>query len=205
VSPYATPEWSAFVVQIRATPADRVTTLVAADWLEDHGKAEHARFIRGCVRISELRGIIGEGFKTGRSHPNPGVLGRELFDLVNDLRPLINRHAHEWTAGYFRKFSNPTVYDWPRGFIRACQFRPLKAGSDREGDPHARRKLAALLARQPVELVYVEFPLPSHTFAPPTYHLERLALEFRGVSFRHNAATALCPVESGHLLVTQEV
>jgi uncharacterized protein (TIGR02996 family) len=184
-APYTLPEWAAFVVQMRAAPDDRVTPAVAADWLEEHGKVDHARFVRGCVRIADLRGTINEGFKTDRSYPNPDVLGRELFDLVNGLRPLINRYAHEWTGGYWRKFDNPTVYDLPLGFVRACRFRPLKEGSDRERDHLAHKKFRALLVRQPVHAAHLA--LPAQTFAPPSYYLDLFVQEYRGVSFRHGA------------------
>lgn len=190
-SPYLMPEYAAFCRAIRADRTDRLTPLVAADWLEDHGKADHGRFIRGCVRMAELRDVIDDCLKADLHYTDPtrAVPRSELFDLVNDLRPMIQRHAHEWTAGAVRSFVNPTAYDWPMGFLLCWQVAPLKPGSDRESDEGVLKGLAAILARQPISLVQVL--LPDMTFLPPVKIIEWLAERFRGIVFTHGTLSVM--------------
>jgi uncharacterized protein (TIGR02996 family) len=53
-SPYAHPDWHALVAAIRANPADDLPRLVAADWLDEHGEAERAAFIRVQCELVKL-------------------------------------------------------------------------------------------------------------------------------------------------------
>jgi uncharacterized protein (TIGR02996 family) len=46
MSPYALPEWEAFLAAVASAPDDDLPRLVAADWLEEHGDTERAEFIR---------------------------------------------------------------------------------------------------------------------------------------------------------------
>jgi uncharacterized protein (TIGR02996 family) len=46
MSPYARPEWEAFLAAVAAAPDDDLPRLVAADWLEESGDADRAEFIR---------------------------------------------------------------------------------------------------------------------------------------------------------------
>lgn len=49
LSVYDNPDWYAFVDGIRENPDDDLRRLVAADWLEDHGKVDRAEKIRSQV------------------------------------------------------------------------------------------------------------------------------------------------------------
>lgn len=57
MSVYNSLEWAGFVAEMRANPDEQTTPLVAADWLDDHGKGDHGAFIRG---FSELSGVSFE-------------------------------------------------------------------------------------------------------------------------------------------------
>ncbi len=189
MKPYAMPEYAAFVATMRADPSDRVAPLVCADWLEEHGKGDHARFVRGCVEVERLShnyrrkgwGAEAEGYSE---------YGR-IQDLYGELRPLINRHCHEWTAGWLRKFDNPTPHDFPGGFLRSWFVFPMRDGSDRECDPNALEQLRAILKRQPIHTVHVQ--LPQLVFAPPSHHVNWLSMlqGMEGVTFRHGHRAAL--------------
>ena len=43
-----------FLRQIREEPADDTRRLVYADWLDEHGDADRAEFIRGQVRLAAM-------------------------------------------------------------------------------------------------------------------------------------------------------
>lgn len=195
MSIYRTDEWKGFVLAMRADPYDRTTPGIAADWLNDKAKYVHERFIRGCLRIAALRDILDECLKMDLHYTDPtrSVPEREMMQLIHDLRPSIEKHAHEWTGGMVRRFHNPTVYDWPCGFLRSWRLYPLKVDSDRETDLNVLKQFAALLARQPIQCVRVD--LPAMTFAPPSHILDYLAKRFPGVEFLHGnlkvAASAL--------------
>lgn len=193
-------DYAAFIAAMRADPDDRITPLVCADWLEEHGKGDHAKFIRGCVRIAELRDILDECAKmdlhyTDLTRAKPAD---EKINLVHQLERLISPHSHEWTAGYVRRWLNPTVYDWSCGFLRSWSFFPYESDSDRRSSENNKKKLKALLARQPI--VRVEAKFPRGTFAPPLYVLEQLAHrfdQFPGLRFTHKEYMATVPVKEG--------
>lgn len=130
--PYHYPEYLAFVQAMRLDPEERTLPLILADWLEEHDKIDHARFVRGCVKVAEWRAA-------------PTMTNFVLeMDAVESLRELINRHCHEWTAGAIRKFDNPTIYDWPNGFLRTFRCHWTKE-----------KRVKFLFARQPIQRAYI--------------------------------------------------
>ena len=54
VSVYTSPDYYRFIDDIRARPDDDLPRLICADWLEEQGEADRARFIRVQCRIAEL-------------------------------------------------------------------------------------------------------------------------------------------------------
>jgi uncharacterized protein (TIGR02996 family) len=68
---------SAFLVQLEQDPADTATLLVYADWLDEHGQADRAAFLRLQARVLGLR------------HRQKGFhdLSTRLFRLGRDLDP----------------------------------------------------------------------------------------------------------------------
>src|SRR5262245_54643580 len=91
---------------IAREPDEDAPRLVYADWLEDHGRAERAEFIRGQLRLAEIR----------RSFPPPerGSLERIFYGAVDQwtdpgdsperrawafrTRQLLDAHEREWLA-----------------------------------------------------------------------------------------------------------
>jgi uncharacterized protein (TIGR02996 family) len=67
---------AAFLAQLRADPADDVTRLVYADWLEDQLDLARAEFLRLTVRLA-----------TEAEHPERGDWWRRLCDLGTGLDP----------------------------------------------------------------------------------------------------------------------
>lgn len=172
---YDLPEYAAFIRAMRAAPDDAVAPLVCADWLEEHGKADHARFVRACCRMRELRAVLDECAKCDLHYTDPtrAVPEGELFRLLSATHPLIDEHVHEWTG--VRKFANPTPYDWPNGFLRTWAVAP--------STPHVEVRLAALLRRQPVHTVHLTpEPDPPDRFA--VADCAAFSWLFRGVTFR---------------------
>ena len=55
--PAVHPEWEAFVSAIVAEPDDDTPRLVAADWLDEHGDADRAAFIRTQVELARLEAL----------------------------------------------------------------------------------------------------------------------------------------------------
>lgn len=195
MNPYHHPDYAAFVAALRKSPDDRVTPLVCADWLEERSKADHARFVRGCVRMAELRDILDECAKQDLSYSDPtrAVPNAELMDLVHNLRGHIERYAHEWTAGGAGRFVNPTAYDWKNGFLWRWS---VHMGDHPAVERNTLKSLAALLARQPITDVAVT--LPSEAAVDyETMVVSDLAARFRGVTFRHGSFSVSHPAEEG--------
>ena len=99
-TPYDLPEWSCFMTAIRANLADDVPRLIAADWLEEHGEAKRAEFIRWQVECPKSSGGFGPTPPAGR------IYDRHLVGVSN-----------EWTL-YKRGFISEvrcTLADWVGG------------------------------------------------------------------------------------------
>lgn len=187
MSPYCDPDYAAFVSVMRANPDDAVTPLVCADWLDEHGKAEHAQFVRDCVELGRVQ-AIQKSKKFDGDLPGHYELVQATFELLKDKETLINRYCHEWTGGTIRWFSNPTAYDWRNGFLRHWSIHPLVAGSDRHMCQNTLKRFGALFARQPVSAARVVFS--TTPFGPHDHYLHCLAERFPGVTFRYEQYAA---------------
>lgn len=181
MSVYNTPEFQSFVLAMRQNPEDRVTPLVAADFLTDMGKQDHGDFIRACVRHRELRDLIQELSDRDANWNEKEPLMHERRELMHTFRPYINRYCHEWSGGTIRSFVTPTIYDWDCGFIRQWSFCPLNPDSDREYDENVARKIYSLLRRQPIARITLK--LPEYTWETPAAIVEFVASRWPVVEF----------------------
>ena len=72
MSPYAMPEWGAFLAAVATSPDDDLPRLVAADWLEESGDTERAEFIRLQCELANAS-----------DHDRAEVLRRRERELLN--------------------------------------------------------------------------------------------------------------------------
>ena len=111
----SSPDREAFLAAIRAEPESDAPRLIYADWLDDHGEAARAEFIRlGCELARAAFGVA------------PPAKNRRY-------RELLEAHAAEWVPCYddsrcevrFRRgfadvirapveVMTPLLQDWPR-------------------------------------------------------------------------------------------
>jgi uncharacterized protein (TIGR02996 family) len=88
----------AFLDAIREAPDDDAPRLIFADWLDDHGDADRAAFIRAQVRLAPL--------------PPQGLARLDLEDEADDL---LRKHP-EW-AGRLPELAQ--AWEFRRGFVEA--------------------------------------------------------------------------------------
>jgi len=74
-----------FVAAIIADPADDTVRLAFADWLDEHGEAERAEFIRVQCEIS----VLCERHRTGKATPGDTARQQVLFDRDAELVPTV--------------------------------------------------------------------------------------------------------------------
>ena len=91
-------------------------------------KTEHGTFMSGCVAIVDRKGRWGIGGGTRILMPECVVKkvekGKELGDVMDEIRGLRNTKQHDGAAGYFTKnliprtegFENATIYALARFF-----------------------------------------------------------------------------------------
>jgi uncharacterized protein (TIGR02996 family) len=135
------PEWAAHLAGILAVPEDDLRRLVLADWLEEHGEAERAEFIRvqveqhrirtGPCRFSKIdtcfdrRRDAADVISTGcRSCSERAV---RLIPLLDRERSLSGTAYREWASpfgdlvpkgGFF-----PAFMEFRRGFLTSVRCR----------------------------------------------------------------------------------
>jgi uncharacterized protein (TIGR02996 family) len=91
----------AFRSAILEAPEDDTPRLVYADWLDDHGNAERADFIRIQCKLAKM----------ARDHPKRSSLeGRE--------QELLQRHGWEWAEAFGARVSQ---WEFRRGFIESVE------------------------------------------------------------------------------------
>lgn len=160
-------EYDALLEDVKAAPLDDLPRLIAADWLEDHGQAERAEFVRVQVERAALQDLEAVDRMSGMARSNE--LGRrarrvtELCDaeaewvrthawkvLRDELPPLLWQEFDRWSLSH--DGSNPVVTSkrdddlsltFRRGFVwkAACTLQQW-LGHGKE-----------LAARQPLETV----------------------------------------------------
>ncbi|MFO0821838.1 MAG: TIGR02996 domain-containing protein [Gemmataceae bacterium] len=143
------PDWAAFVEAIVANPGDDTARLVAADFLEEHGDADRAAFIRVQVQLARLESIgVMKGPEVDQLRAKERGLtapfsnlslwaAEECPELVNMLRPALPTPGIKFTVRGTEKVG------WHRGFIH--QVRCLA----REWQQHG----VALRKRLPIRIV----------------------------------------------------
>jgi uncharacterized protein (TIGR02996 family) len=116
---------------IAREPDEDAIRLIYSDWLEDHGRADRAAFIRGQVRLDSIRRAVpppdtetlewsfGGGPTTVWSCPADSA---ERRDLAFACRRLLDVHEEEWLAplrGVLRH-----DWGWSRGFVETLAADP---------------------------------------------------------------------------------
>lgn len=100
-----TPDEQSFLSAICEQPDDDTVRLVYADWLEEHGRAERAAFIRAEVELSNTPPGIDED-------------ERRRAVLFARRKELLKTHAAEWLEP-FSPFARPDSFH--RGFVRSVE------------------------------------------------------------------------------------
>lgn len=129
---YAHPEYRAFLARIIASPTDDLPRLVYADWLDEHGEAERAEFIRVQCELEKVGRVNpkhGVDFTTGR-YTKPAKLetSQALQERERELWRHIDRYGlleavprlGNWSAAlnayHFRTMAGNVVHV-RRGFV----------------------------------------------------------------------------------------
>src|SRR3954452_9086932 len=92
------PALRSLLAAAKAEPHDDSPRLVLADWLDDHGEACRAEFVRLQLRLSPGPTPLGEG---------------ERSDLERRCRRLVGRRGGCWLGPLWRWF--PPATCWHRG------------------------------------------------------------------------------------------
>jgi uncharacterized protein (TIGR02996 family) len=90
---------AAFLADICANPDDDTPRLVYADWLEDHGDADRAEFVRAQVELSQP--------------PTPRSRTRRR-QLEQRVKAMWKHHGKQWAEG--PGGGNEDLNHWERGF-----------------------------------------------------------------------------------------
>lgn len=113
----------ALLAAVREQPDDDLPRLAYADWLEEHGQADRAEFIRAQV---ELGVSIAEGqphahsaLGVGDGTPAPRGTRTRRRDLERRVKALWKQHRREWAAQPWGGSEN--LEYWERGFCAHCQ------------------------------------------------------------------------------------
>ena len=131
---------AAFLAAVRAAPDDDLPRLVYADWLDEHGEADRAEFIRVQCELAglacEVPGYCSDGFgKCGSCY--------RLDDLRRHAGVLYGEHGDAWHP------ADGMEWTWRRGFVEV-----VRCTADRWV-----RHADAVLARHPVRRVmFSEWP-----------------------------------------------
>jgi uncharacterized protein (TIGR02996 family) len=101
----------AFLDDIAEHPDDDTPRLIYADWLDEHGDADRAEFIRIQCRLAR-----------------PDIRDQEERNRLQDReRMILQRQDHVWSLG------RPSCFHYSRGFVEGFISPTLLSGED---DPH---------------------------------------------------------------------
>src|SRR5262245_13301502 len=120
----------AFLAAIRDNPTADAPRLVYADWLEDHGQAERAEFIRVQCRLAGLPEWDAR---------RPELSFRE--------RALLDRHARAWMAE-LPQLENVTWGRFERGFVAVARVANWSALFTHADAIHAAAPIDAIELRE---------------------------------------------------------
>src|ERR1041384_7352861 len=119
---------------ILASPEDDTPRLIAADWLDDHGAAERAEFIRVQCALA----VLSEWCKTQFLVLPESPRGQQIAALrcrERELLPLV--------SGYFWDGIGSNMLTWRRGFIEEieCTAPSFLANADAITTAHPVRRV----------------------------------------------------------------
>ncbi|MHB1424634.1 MAG: TIGR02996 domain-containing protein [Gemmataceae bacterium] len=106
----------AFIRAIRETPTDDAPRLIYADWLEEHGRADRAEFIRIQCQIARLP--EDAPIKQGLQSRVEDLLRRHWDEWVGPLRDIVgpwrDRYGEEWLQ---EQYHSDGLVKFQRGFV----------------------------------------------------------------------------------------
>ena len=112
------PDWSSFLTAIVAEPDDDTRRLVAADFLEEHGEADRAAFIRLQIELARLEasGLSGSPAALELRQKERGVLGPKSEKPHLWAAEECSELVHPDPRGRLR-FEGTERLTWRRGFV----------------------------------------------------------------------------------------
>jgi uncharacterized protein (TIGR02996 family) len=132
---------TAFLRAIAAEPNDDTARLIFADWLDEHGEAAQAEFIRVQCEQEQVDDTTEAAYRLARRERELLAQHRtaweaEVRQLV--IGPPVARGIGQWLQSWFDPPLRPTVtpsFDWPfrRGFlseVRLSVRRAIKLGNE---------------------------------------------------------------------------
>jgi uncharacterized protein (TIGR02996 family) len=117
---------------IAREPDDDALRLVCADWMEEQGRSDRAKFIRMQVRLAEIRRNIPP-VDEGALYPffglspcqgtwhSPGD-SPERRNLAFQCRRLLDVHEEEWLTPFRGQLRHDWI--WSRGFVETIDLDP---------------------------------------------------------------------------------
>jgi len=108
----------AFIQAMREAPNDDAPRLIYADWLEEHGQADRAEFIRVQCRLARGTGTASE--QAGLRARAEGLLREHWNEWVGPLRALVgpwrDRYGERWLG---EEYHPEGLHRFRRGFVDA--------------------------------------------------------------------------------------
>lgn len=117
------PTAAALLRAVLLSPADDALRLVYADWLEEHGQADHSEFIRVQVELARTHLDVASLRLRDRESHLLTLLGRRLTAELLDAEPSAcywpNRKGPNWTGALlaFAPGTSGIRLHWQRGFV----------------------------------------------------------------------------------------
>src|SRR5262249_3822520 len=114
----------AFLQSIVDAPADDAPRLIFADWLDEHGDPERARFIRTQCRLAGLTPAQeASDLEDGEERCRLEADEAELLPLMRDR--LVNREHPRW-VGKLSSWVKEQQPEFERGFVARLTTTPTK-------------------------------------------------------------------------------
>ena len=108
---------------IISEPQDDVVRLVFADWLEEHGEADRAEFIRIQIELARRA-----DFTTLEPHPSiGGFANRSSHELNSRATQLLAANEDNWRSEF--PHLGRLSEDFERGFVESCNLNHIAGGS----------------------------------------------------------------------------
>ncbi|MCE9562763.1 MAG: TIGR02996 domain-containing protein [Planctomycetes bacterium] len=121
-------EQGAFLQAIFDSPEDDTARLAYADWLDEHGQAARAEFIRVQIGLTRLTESAEKQTKPRKN---------QITKLVARERELLDRHSREWLSGFGAALPVIDNTTFERGFVKRISMTGI-AVTDEHLSPLAR-------------------------------------------------------------------